>query len=196
MLPRHARYDYSPLIERKDYSWPGKKRLAFCITTNIECYAFGKGRGHDNAKHGEPQTQRNYSWRDYGNRVGLWRMMELMDKIGIERLYSHQAHAYDVALEGKDVVVVTACGWTSRKVAGEVVPTLKSIRLPKIDETVRPDFEIRRFNVRFATVPLETFTVSLKPRSVGSGGSIGPVAKGVGSTPPGTPIGPTPAAAV
>ena len=68
-LPQHSRYDYVPLPERKDYNWPGGKRLAFCITTNVECFAFGKGRGHDNAKHGEPQTQRNYSWRDYGNRI-------------------------------------------------------------------------------------------------------------------------------
>ena len=42
-LPRHARYDYSPITERKDYSWPGGKRLAFCITTNIESFAFGNG---------------------------------------------------------------------------------------------------------------------------------------------------------
>src|ERR1051325_2233508 len=33
-------------------------------------------------------------------------------------------------------------------------------------------------------------TVSLNPRSLGSGGSIGPVADGVGSMPPGTPFGP------
>lgn len=32
---------------------------------------------------------------------------------------------------------------------GEVVPTLKTITLPKIDETVRPDFALRRFNFRF-----------------------------------------------
>ena len=31
-LPRHDRYDYSPITERKDYSWPGGRRLAFCIT--------------------------------------------------------------------------------------------------------------------------------------------------------------------
>src|SRR5690242_13241103 len=67
-LPGHDRYDYAPIIERKDYDWPGGKRLAFVVTTNLAWHAFGKGRGHDNAKHGEPQTQRNYSWRDYGNR--------------------------------------------------------------------------------------------------------------------------------
>ena len=80
-LPQHGRYDYSALPERKDYSWPGAKRLAFCITTNIECFAFGAGLGHDNAKTGEPQTQRNYSWRDYGNRVGIWRLFDLFDQL-------------------------------------------------------------------------------------------------------------------
>ena len=35
-LPKHNRYDYIPIGERKDYSWPGGKRLAFCTTTNIE----------------------------------------------------------------------------------------------------------------------------------------------------------------
>lgn len=39
---------------------------------------------------------------------------------------------------------------------GEIVPTRKSIPLPKLDETVRPDFEVRRFNVRPATVPPDT----------------------------------------
>jgi tetratricopeptide (TPR) repeat protein len=34
---------------------------------------------------------------------------------------------------------------------GEVMPSLKTIALPKLNETVRPDFSIRRFNVRFAT---------------------------------------------
>lgn len=51
------------------------------------------------------------------------------------------------------------CGWLMRLgmrwyapgEVGEIVPSLKSIALPTIDETVRPDFAIRRFNVRFAT---------------------------------------------
>ncbi len=34
---------------------------------------------------------------------------------------------------------------------GEVVPKMRSIPLPKIDETVQPDFEIRQFSVRFGT---------------------------------------------
>jgi hypothetical protein len=34
---------------------------------------------------------------------------------------------------------------------GEVLPSLKTIELPKLDETVRPDFALRQFNFRFAT---------------------------------------------
>jgi len=35
---------------------------------------------------------------------------------------------------------------------GEIVPRIKNIPLPKINKTVRPDFEVRRFNVRLGTV--------------------------------------------
>ena len=81
LLPRHDRYDYIPLPERVDYSWPAGKRLAFMVTTNIEWFAFNAGLGHDPAKVNEPQTHRNYSWRDYGNRVGIWRLLELLDEL-------------------------------------------------------------------------------------------------------------------
>ena len=81
LLPQHSRYEFVPLPERRDYSWPGGKRLAFVITTNVEWFAFGAGLGHDPAKTGEPQTHRNYSWRDYGNRIGIWRLLELFDEL-------------------------------------------------------------------------------------------------------------------
>jgi allantoinase len=97
LVPQHSRYDYVPLTERKDYSWPGGKRLAFCITTNIEVYAYGKGRGHDNAKHGEPQTHRNYSWRDYGNRIGIWRLFDLAEELEMPLAHNTNSLLYDHA---------------------------------------------------------------------------------------------------
>src|SRR5881227_843830 len=81
LLPQHNRYDYVPLTERRDYSWPDGKRLAFVITSNVEWFAFGAGLGHDPAKIGEPQTHRNYAWRDYGNRIGIWRLFDLLDEL-------------------------------------------------------------------------------------------------------------------
>ena len=44
-LPYHDRYPYSPITERKDYSWPEGKRLAVYLGLNIEHFAFGAGDG-------------------------------------------------------------------------------------------------------------------------------------------------------
>ena len=80
-LPAHNRYDYVPITKRKDYTWPGGKRLAVYFCNNIEYFAFGSGLGSDSAALNAAQSQRNYAWRDYGNRVGIWRMFDLFDEL-------------------------------------------------------------------------------------------------------------------
>ncbi|MFC7398321.1 polysaccharide deacetylase family protein [Chelatococcus sp. GCM10030263] len=95
MLPKHNRYDYSPIFERPDYAWPDGKRLAFCAVTNLEVYAYRKGTGWDPAKMGEPQNQRNYAWRDYGNRVGVWRLFDMFDKLGLPAAHNINSLLYD-----------------------------------------------------------------------------------------------------
>ena len=80
-FPSHDRYDWSPLPKRKSYTWPDGKRLAVYFCNNIEYFAFGTGVGPDSAVYGAPQTQRNYAWRDYGNRIGIWRMFDLFDEL-------------------------------------------------------------------------------------------------------------------
>lgn len=104
VLPHHDRYPYSPITERVDYDWPGGKRLAFCITTNIECFAFTKGRGHDSARIGEPQTQRNYAWRDYGNRVGIWRLFDLFEELHIPAAHNTNSLLYHEAPQILDAI--------------------------------------------------------------------------------------------
>ena len=80
-LRKHNRYDYIPLPERPDYSWPGGKRLAVCICNNIEIFSYRSGLGSDSAILNAPQTHRNYAWRDYGNRVGQWYLFDLLDEL-------------------------------------------------------------------------------------------------------------------
>jgi hypothetical protein len=104
LLPKHKRYDYVPLKGRKDYSWPNQKRLAFVITTNIECFAFGAGLGHDSAKTGEPQTHRNYSWRDYGNRVGIWRIFDLLEEFKLPAGHNVNSLLYEYAPQIMDQI--------------------------------------------------------------------------------------------
>ncbi len=104
LLPQHARYDLLPLPERKQPGWPGGKRLAFTLTTNIEWFAFGAGLGNDPAKAGEPQTHRNYSWRDYGNRVGVWRLFELLDELRLPAGHCTSSLIYEHAPQITDAI--------------------------------------------------------------------------------------------
>ena len=78
------RFRYSPIIERPDYSWPDGKRLAVFLGLNVEHFAFGTGNtamGHTLTALGPPPDHRNYAWRDYGLRVGIWRIFDLFDDL-------------------------------------------------------------------------------------------------------------------
>ena len=82
-LPSHGRYDYAPIHKRPVYDWPDGKRLAVFFCNNIEFFAYGTGIGIDSTGEPVPQSHRNYSWRDYGNRVGLWYYFDLLDEFGL-----------------------------------------------------------------------------------------------------------------
>ena len=81
LLKQHNRFDYSGIQSRKNYSFPGRARLAIYLGFNVEHFDFGDGLG---ATLGPPSPQPdvlNYSWREYGNRVGAWRCLELFTKL-------------------------------------------------------------------------------------------------------------------
>lgn len=83
MLPHHNRYDYSPIDERMPYAWPGQKRLAIYVCVAVEHFAFGQGMGEDFAVVNAPANDRSYAWRDYGQRIGLWRLIEMLDELNV-----------------------------------------------------------------------------------------------------------------
>lgn len=80
-VPSHGRYAYSAIHDRPGYVWPGRKRLAVYIGFNVEHFAFGEGLGATLAPGGPQPDVLNFSWRDYGNRVGVWRCLELFDAL-------------------------------------------------------------------------------------------------------------------
>ena len=82
-LRHHDRYDYSPIFERPQFDWPNGKRLAFYVALNVEHFNFGSGLGHTPTAPGPPPDVRNFAWRDYGLRVGIWRIFDLMDELGL-----------------------------------------------------------------------------------------------------------------
>ena len=82
-IKTHGRYDYSPIFQRPDYAWPGNKRLAFYLALNVEHFSFGEGLGHTPTALGPQPDPRNFGWRDYGLRVGIWRIFDMAEQFGL-----------------------------------------------------------------------------------------------------------------
>jgi allantoinase len=81
MIRSHERYSYSSISSRPNYSWPEGKRLAVYVSVNIELFSYGEGKGVAIAPPDQANSHSIYSWRDYGNRVGVWRIFDLFDQL-------------------------------------------------------------------------------------------------------------------
>ncbi|WP_299822115.1 polysaccharide deacetylase family protein [uncultured Jannaschia sp.] len=82
-LTHHNRYDFSPITKQPNFDWPGGKRLAVHIGVNVEWFSFDNEGGAVLAQAKPAPDVMNYTWRDYGNRVGIWRMFDLFDRLGV-----------------------------------------------------------------------------------------------------------------
>ena len=95
----HGRYAYSALPRRPLYRWPRGNGLAVYLALNLETFSFGEGLGAKLvAPLGEPDVL-NYCWRDYGNRVGGWRLLDLFDEIRLPASVLVNTWLYDEAPE-------------------------------------------------------------------------------------------------
>lgn len=75
----NSRYDYSPIIKRKPLKWPNGARVALWVCPNIEYFYIDKPlRGGFGTPHLPDVT--GYTLRDYGSRIGVFRLMEVLDK--------------------------------------------------------------------------------------------------------------------
>ena len=84
MLDDPGRYDYLPSIDRPKLSWPGGARIAVWVAPNIEHYEFAPLASP--LRTATPRPPPDLPWlmpRDYGNRAGVWRMMDVMDRYGV-----------------------------------------------------------------------------------------------------------------
>ena len=98
-LPYHERFKYSAITKRPDYSWPDGKRLAIYFAINTEHFAFGAGLGHALSNELPQPDARTFAWRDYGNRVGVWRLYELLDELKLPACHLVNTAVFDYAPE-------------------------------------------------------------------------------------------------
>jgi allantoinase len=101
---RADRYEDSFIFERKPFKWPGNKTLAVWIAPNVEVWHYDSPAGtgvSPNVRNIVPDVI-NYAWREYGMRVGLWRIADTLDAAGVKAtvaLNSAVAEAHPKALQ-------------------------------------------------------------------------------------------------
>jgi allantoinase len=106
----HDRFPYSAIVDRPRLTWPNGARVAVWVIPNIEHFLFD--RPSTSITHVTTSLVPdilNYSWRDFGVRVGIWRMMEVMEKNGFKgtvALNSEVCKRYPRIIEGGQ-----ALGW-------------------------------------------------------------------------------------
>jgi peptidoglycan/xylan/chitin deacetylase (PgdA/CDA1 family) len=92
-----AHYRYTPLPDRPHGSWPNGARLAVVVCVGIESYRFGDGQAEDVLADVPGPDVVNTAWRDYGNRVGAFRLFELLARLGIPPTVLLNTDVYDEA---------------------------------------------------------------------------------------------------
>lgn len=85
-LDMAARFPYLPYDQRPKLEWPNGARVALWVLPNIEHYEYKPEV--ENVRTSWPRMPApdvlGYGVRDYGNRVGVWRMFDVFDKHNIK----------------------------------------------------------------------------------------------------------------
>src|SRR3989440_2427032 len=94
MIPRE-RADYSAIVDRPPLKLPGNARVVFWTIVNLEVWDIGKPMARQvlPAPTGQPMLPDvpNWSWHEYGMRVGVWRFFDLFQRLNIKPTLSINA---------------------------------------------------------------------------------------------------------
>ena len=105
--------------QRKPLEWPNGARVALILTFNLETwdltkdtdkpyYAGGPAILPDILPGNTPDFP-NYTWREYGQRVGIWRLFELFDELGVKASCTTNAVTFERRKAMTDAVLER--GW-------------------------------------------------------------------------------------
>ena len=109
MLTSHGRYPYAPITRKTAGTWPNGARLAVYFALGVEDYAFGEGLT-ENLLPGVPHPDlANASWRDYGNRVGAFRILDRFRRAEVPLAVLLNAAVYDHAPELTRALSAAGC---------------------------------------------------------------------------------------
>ncbi len=113
------RYPYVPITQRKPLKWPNGKRVALIITFNLETWDLVKDTDKPyyaggpavlpNTLPGNIPDYPNYTWREYGQRVGIFRMFDAMDKFDVKPSCTVNAVTFDRRAAMVDAAIERDC---------------------------------------------------------------------------------------
>ena len=110
-FPEFERIPFVPIRKRQQFKWPNNKRLACYIALNLEHFIYGEG-GVDLDRPSAAPNLRSYLWREYGNRIGVWRILDLFDQfvlplgvIANTAVYEHAPEIMDAhRIRGDEII--------------------------------------------------------------------------------------------
>lgn len=112
-------YDFVPLPHRKPLIWPNGARVALVMTFNLETWDLTKPTKEKYYAGGPPILPDvlagdtpdfpNYTWREYGQRVGIWRLFDLFDEQGVKASCTTNAVTFERRKEMTDACLER--GW-------------------------------------------------------------------------------------
>ncbi|GAA6184986.1 MULTISPECIES: polysaccharide deacetylase family protein [Alteromonadaceae] len=146
----HDLYDWSMLTERKPIVWPNNKKLALWVNINVQFFPLNQGANPVAVPGGMKMPYpdlRHFSLRDYGNRVGIFRIFKALDKFNIKptiaingAMVERAPYLMDVIKERGNEVI--AHGWQMDMLHhGEVSPNDEASWVAKSVQTLRERFE-------------------------------------------------------
>jgi peptidoglycan/xylan/chitin deacetylase (PgdA/CDA1 family) len=99
-MPATSPYEYSPIVDR-DYELPADNAVATWVLINVEHFRLDEPYGGAGV---EPDT-RTHGTREYGTRVGFWRLLELLDDREISATIALNSEVCDTQPEVVEAVV-------------------------------------------------------------------------------------------
>src|SRR5690554_560286 len=90
----HDRYAWSMLAERQPIQWPGDKPLAVWVNVSLQFYPLNQRGVPFKVPNGMTMPYpdlRHYSLRDYGNRVGIFRLLQAFEQRGVRPTWAINA---------------------------------------------------------------------------------------------------------
>jgi allantoinase len=122
----HGRFAYNPIVGRPPLRWPNGAHVALWVIPNIEHFHFD-GTFPGSPDPGAVPDILNYSVRDYGNRVGIWRMMEVLDRHQIRATVALNAEVCEYEPQIVRAGVDRDWEWMGHGVSN-------SVRIPRLNE--------------------------------------------------------------